>query len=335
MRIPKGKIVHKELSSSFVDFGKFLEDLKRNSFSGLVELVGIKGEIEILMDYGDVSTVRITADGKRVGRDLIVEALRIAAADSMLISSYCLPPESVALLSSFLQGEILYENLPSEFTDPEKLVTKYEQEKGEYCIETLFTKNIGTGFIFLHDGHVVESVVSILDKDLTTGQEAVRQIVDGARELGATFNVYRSNLDAGATPSVGPVLPPAEVHAVFTALLAEFEKLAQASTRGLSFDGFLREACLACADQHPFLDPFAAEFSYRNGTFELNTVEPFHRVADGICFLIGSMADRLKNQKSTFSRDDYVQAVKAALADHEYVATELMIYKHLNQITGK
>ncbi|MBP7864643.1 MAG: hypothetical protein KA419_01730 [Acidobacteria bacterium] len=336
MHIPKGKTVHKELSSSFVDFGKFLEELKKSSFSGLVELIGVKGEVEVLLDFGDVSNVRIQAGEVKFGRDLIVEALRMASAENMLISSFCLPAESVALISCFLQGQKIYENLTSEFTDPEKLIAKYEQEKGEYCVEAIFTKNYGCGLVFLQEGHVVEALLSILDKDLTTGKPAVKEIVDGARELGATFNVYKGKIEATTAPAAGPVLPPAEVHAVIETLIAEFEKMAAKGARkDFNFDAFLRESCLQVADQHPFLDPFAAEFLYKGGKMELNTVEPPHKVVDGVFRLILSMGERLQQSKQEFSREEYRKAVQAALAGHEYVASELLVNKHLNDLVGK
>jgi hypothetical protein len=52
MIIPKGKPIHKELSSSFVDLAKLVEELRTNGFSGTIDLVGLKHEGEILMEHG-------------------------------------------------------------------------------------------------------------------------------------------------------------------------------------------------------------------------------------------------------------------------------------------
>lgn len=333
MKIPKGKPVHKELSSSFVDLEKLLEEMDKSGFSGLIELVGVRSECEILVEDGTACNARIArGDNIRIGRSLLNEIIHLSHQDNLLISTYQLPPDMVVLVSSFLGSERIYENLSAEFTDPNKLITKFENEGGNYFIEVLFQKNLGSGMLFIHDGQLVDGLLSLLGKNLTQGQAAIQGICEGARELGAVFNVYQGEIgtEIGAaradTPSAG------ELEDVFSVLIGEFETvISEGGRKKLNFNSFLRECCLAMAEKHPFLDPFAAEFEYHDGRVTLHSQEDADALARGVFDLLQAMISRLREMDLPFPSDEYPQNVTRTLEEkHSQTLASLQLDEYLN-----
>lgn len=310
IKIPRGRAVYKELKSSFIRVEKLLEDLSKNGFSGVVEMIGLKHEAEILLDNGQVANVRLRGEAPEIGCRLLGKVVRLAEEENLLISTYKLPPESVVFFSSFLESETVYENLSSEFADPAKLIAKFEQENGEFCLEAIFSKNLGSGLLFIHDGHVVEAVLYLLGKDLSTGGPAVGGVVDGVRELGAVMNVYRGRISVEHHEA--PV-PKAEifledVRVVCEQILHRFRALAAETAKKIQFDTFFREACLSMADRFPFLDPFAAELNYRGERLELATSEPARSVVEGLLSCVGEMVRRLEKERTSFPSAEFRQS---------------------------
>lgn len=310
IRIPKGKPVHKELSSTFVDMRKLLEELKSTGFSGVVELVGLKHEGEILLDNGTATNVWIRGDQELLGKHNLAKVLDLGKQETLLISTFMLPPESVAFLSGFLGSQLVLEHLSSEFTEPRKLINKFEQEQGDFFVEVTFQKNLGSGMIFIQDGQAMEAIMSLMGKELITGESAIRELIDASRELGAIFNVYKGQLQAAPAPEEPPPAPPApvepeislpEVTAIQQILIGRFEQdLARENAKAIDFDVFFRESCLDMADTFPFLDPFAAEFCYRGGQLQIDSVEAVPVLVKGGIALIQNMLERLGKKKMAF-----------------------------------
>lgn len=329
--IPKGKPVHKELSSSFVDLEKLIAELGANGFSGMVELMGVHQEGAILLEAGVVTNLRLRGDTTLLGKQQLPALLTAVRKENILISTYALPPESVFFLSAFFHADRVYGNLPSDFTDPKKLITKFEQEPGEYCLEAIFQKNLGVGLIFIMEGHISEALLSLLEKDLTTGPSAVKEIIEGAHELGATFNVYKGSLSlATAEPApftepepvsapqssaVGSSLDGEEMEVLAGVLLGQFPLHSGiGEKKDVSFQVMVREACLALAEKHPFLDPFAAEFSYKDGRAEIKSSEPAESILSALGDLVGELARVAQEKKAPIRAEEYLHAVSEVLA---------------------
>lgn len=323
MKIPKGRPVHKELSSSFVDLAKLVEELKGNSFSGVIELVGLKTEAEVLLDNGTIANIWIRGETTLLGRQHLDFLIGLARQENLLISTFLLPPEAVAFLAGFLGTDPIYENLSSDFTDPKKLIGKFEDEEGEFLVEAIFQKNLGSGLLFMQDGHVVEGLMSLLGKDLTTGKGAIREIVEAARELGAVFHVYKGNLASIASINVPPRVEPAALAGMVESLIRQFLALVPGEFWKIHpRDPFVRECCLAIADQHPFLDPFAAEFHYRKGQLEFAPKDPPAEVMAGITALLQQMLDRLAGNKTGYPLEKFRQSVSETMAAEHPAASQ-------------
>jgi hypothetical protein len=334
MIIPKGKPIHKELSSSFVDLAKLVEELRTNGFSGTIDLVGLKHEGEILMEHGSVVTLRIQGEENFLGKQHLNAVLKLAKRENLLISTYLLPPESVVFLRDFLSSERIFENLSSEFTDPKGLINKFEQEEGVYFIEVVFQKNLGAGILFIQDHQLMDALLSLLGKDLSTGASAIQDIVEGARELGATFNVYKGIPEAASTVAPPPEFALNEIQTILNFLLVQMDKtIPRDNRKGFDFDLFVRESLLAMAEKYPFLDPFAAEFVFKDGQLELNTAENHRSLLEGAFALIQHLLEKIRARGITFPLDAYRQTAIGILKEnHGDAVSKLRIEQSLNSL---
>jgi len=334
IKLPKGTPLHKELNSSFVDLGKLLKEMKTNKFSGLIELMGVHSEGLILIELGTVIGARIAGDQDLMEREQVNVLLQKVHEENMLISTFQMPPESVILLNSFLDSEKIHENLSSEFTDPNKLISKFSAEKGEYFIEVIFQKNLGSGLLFIQDGETVDALLSLLGKSLTKGNAAITDIIEGAGELGAMFNVYRAEIDTGKLSPPSSTVPMDEVQRIMGILMKEFHNtVEQVSLKKIDFELFLREACLSMAEEYPFLDPFAAEFVYKDQQIELFTDEDPAVIARRIMNLIQQMMDRLREEKTDFPLDDFRREVMVMLEEsHKKALVSMEMRDLLNSL---
>jgi hypothetical protein len=334
IKLPKGNPTHKELSSSFVDLGKLLEELRNNGFSGLVEMVGLRSEGNLLIENGMIIDLHFSGEKELHGRQHIDAVHKMSRADNMLISTYQLPPESVVLLSGFLGSQKIHENLSSEFTDPDKLISKFAKEGGEYFIEVLFRKNLGSGLLFIQDGEVVDALLSLLGKSLSKGKAAISGIIEGASELGATFNVYRAEIDTGQLGSAALGIPPEQLEAMVGILMSGLqESMERVAHKKINFDLFLREACLALAEKYPFLDPFAAEFSFKDGQLQLLATDAPESIAKGAMALVQHMIRKTADSGIEFPLNEFVEKAGEALAsDHSEAAGQLGLHKMLKSL---
>jgi hypothetical protein len=335
MIIPKGKPVHKELSSYFVDLGKLIEELKGNSFSGVIELVGVKHEGEILLESGAVANVRIRGEVNLLGRQHLSTILQIARKENLLLSTYQLPPEAVFFISRYLSSERIHENLSSEFTDPKKLLSRFESDPHDHFVEVVFQKNIGYGLLFIQEGQPVDALISLLGKDLIAGETAIREIIEGSRELGATFNVYRATEIASAPTPAEVDIPREELRAILGSLLTEFQRdFPAGNRRGLEFTQILRESCLELAEKFSFLDPFAAEYTYRDGQLELVGDAKPRQVVEATFRLIRSMIEKMIEARIPFPLEPFRERTRAALAaNHSFAANSLELEKYYEILT--
>ncbi|MBN2433436.1 MAG: hypothetical protein JXQ27_18335 [Acidobacteria bacterium] len=334
IKLPKGTPIHKELSSSFVDLGKLLEELRNNGFSGLVEMVGLRAEGNLLIENGVIIDLHFTGEKEIHGRQHMNAVHKMAKADNMLISTYQIPPESVVLLSGFLGSEKIHENLSSEFTDPDKLISKFAKEGGEYFIEVLFRKNLGTGLLFIQEGEVVDALLSLLGKSLSKGQAAVTGIIEGASELGAVFNVYKAEIDTGQLGAAGLAIPTDQLEDMIGIVIGGFhENVREIAPKKVNYDLFFREACLTLAEKYPFLDPFAAEFVYKDGHVTLVPGEAPEAIAGGAVALIRYMIEKLGEIGIDFPADEFVAATSQTLEEkHGEASSSLGLSQMLNSL---
>jgi hypothetical protein len=268
MIFPKKDAIYQNLNTSFTNFGELLVDLKENSFTGVVQVSFWEYEGILLLDNGNIVNATEEISGKIIaGQDAVKGVSNKAKEKDGTISVYVQNGEMITMLASVVKSKAVFENLSTEFTSLEALITKLRGEEHTGYIEVNFEGNQQKGYIFLLAGRVIDSLLSARGEEIS-GQAVVNRILDLSGSLGATFNVYKSAVEEALSDSemikVSFNLP--QLLEVWGAVIGAVESVVDDQ---LGADGFLnafKDTLIAKADEYPFLDPFAAKFQYKNGT---------------------------------------------------------------------
>jgi hypothetical protein len=300
MRVPKGKPVHENLSTSYVKVGALLADLQVREFTGYVH-IGLRGyDAYVFLDAGAIiGAIEQTETASRSGSEAIDGLLLRSEQRDGTVSIYEHAASTIQALSGIIDGSPVYQGLSSDFTDLDKLLRKLSREAAStYYVEVVATEDLGVGVIHVQ-GDQVDGVYSPLDSPTLGGAAALKTMLEVSEAFGATFNVYsvggdvtvaavaepaeeprRLSVVPAAEPVAAPAPPPAAAPApaprdeehditplvvLMSDVVATIESAVAARDGAGGFAIELRAGQLDVADRYPFLDPFAAEFEYHAG----------------------------------------------------------------------
>jgi hypothetical protein len=213
MIVPRGKPVHENLSTSYVNVAALLADLQVNEFTGYVsvEFWGYSGYV--FLSRGQiVNAYEVTETTTLRERQALESLLSRAQARNGKVGFFQHPEEVIQAITGIIEGEPVHRDLSSDFTNLEKLVEKLIKSGAVWYVEVLFEQEQGGGIIYVFDERA-EAVVSIAPTaggEYTTalGKEGLALIYDRIAH-GATFNVYRgTSAPAAMTTIKPPVAPP-------------------------------------------------------------------------------------------------------------------------------
>ncbi|MGQ9897490.1 MAG: hypothetical protein ACUVR8_08070 [Acidobacteriota bacterium] len=212
MIVPRGKPVHENLSTSYVNVAALLADLQVNEFTGYVsvEFWGYSGYV--FLSRGQiVNAYEATETVVQRERQALDSLLSRSQARNGKVGFFQHPEEVIQAITGIIDGEPVHRDLSSDFTNLEKLVEKLIKSGVVWYIEVLFEQERGGGIIYILEGRA-EAVVSIApttDGEYATalGKEGLALIYDRIA-LGATFNVYRGT--GAPAASMATIKPPAE-----------------------------------------------------------------------------------------------------------------------------
>jgi hypothetical protein len=295
MIFPKGQAVYENLNTSFTNFGELLLDLRANAFTGYVQASFWEYEGILFLDNGNiVNAVEETGGSRMTGQEAVNSITSKVQEKDGTVSVYALSGEMVTMLASVVRAEVVHKDLSTDFTSLEQLIAKLQSEGHTGYVEVAMKGDKGAGIIFLQGGDAIESILST-NGDAISGAQVLPRVIETASTLGAAFNVYRAAVeeafDESAEVMAGFDLP--QLLEVWQEIIATVETTAD----GLSSDGqFLntfKDTLIEKADDYPFLDPFAAEFDYRDGqiAFQGQTVKNFSQgLGECLSATIGKLA---------------------------------------------
>jgi hypothetical protein len=270
MILPKGPIVHENLRTVFIDLNSFLQTLKEDNFTGYVQLSFWDYEGILFLEAGEiVNAIEESSDTRRGGEEAVENIILMSKQQDGRINVYRLAPEMVTILASTYMKEAIYKDLSTEFTSLDKLIEKLNKENHSGYIDIMLNDNKGGGIIFFQEGEIVEAVMS--DEKFGAGEkydkDMLHKIIEDVQTTGATFNVYRAGFDGGSERTgIAQALEFQGVIEVMQEVMLVVELLVDGlSSRKGSFRDSFKKARVGKSDDYPFLDPFAAEFDYKNG----------------------------------------------------------------------
>lgn len=190
MHIPKGKPVHENLKTSYVNTTALLADLQIISFTGYLQVLFSYGKGYIFLADGKIlNAIDISPDRTRQGEEAIDATLLRASSPDGKISVYSHSEKIVQAIAERIDGEVVYQALSSDFTDLRKLVEKLKpQIESQFYIEIEFSQTIA-GIIYIID-NTIDAVLS-LENELIEGEAAYERMLSLLTEQSALFNVYR------------------------------------------------------------------------------------------------------------------------------------------------
>jgi len=313
MIFPKGEVIHKNLSTSYTNLNGLLLSLKSEDFSGYVKIGFLDYEAILFMDSGDIiNAIEQSGDKKRFGQRAISSIISKAKEQDGMISVYQLSPEMVTVLASTLKREILYKDLSTDFTSLQRLIRKLGDARHTGYIEIALKSGRGTGVIFFQEGEPLETILTAEDGNLISGTNLLNKILEEAQGAGAVFNVYRANLPTSSDhmTEIGEGGDLGDLLRVLQDTISTIETVVDGLIKKGIFSSELRRALVKKSNEYPFLDPFAAEFRYKDGKIVFTGKTDIHELTRGLGECLGLTIEALSYQ---FSKKEILHQVKGEL----------------------
>jgi hypothetical protein len=295
MIFPKREAVYQNLNTSFTNFGELLVDLKENSFTGVVQVSFWEYEGVLLLDNGNIINAVQEANGSLIsGQDAVKLVTEKAKEKDGSINVYYQTGEMVTMLASVTKSKAVYENLSTEFTSLEALISKLQNEEHTGFIEVKMNDSRQTAYIFLLTGRVIDALLTAGGEEIS-GSKVLNRILEQINTVGAVFNVYRSAVEEALSDSevikISYNLP--QLLEVWGVVIGTVESTADSLLNEGDFLKAYKDNLIANADEYPFLDPFAAKFKYKDGevTFTGEVKKEFSRaIAKSLLDTIADLA---------------------------------------------
>ncbi|HZS06570.1 MAG TPA: hypothetical protein VFD58_17165 [Blastocatellia bacterium] len=190
--IPKGVPMHEKLSTSFVRIEALFDELQSQGFTGYVLLNFPQSTGYIYFNNGQVlNAIEESQRERHAGKKVSDHLLRQASQTRGTISIYNLQSEAVSTLAGLADGELVYQNLTSDFASLGKLIKKIAKERRLHYISLTFSDQPKEGGLVYIDGDRVEVFCSTPGGDLT-GSQALQQLVSQSEGRLAAFSLYRA-----------------------------------------------------------------------------------------------------------------------------------------------
>ena len=314
MMFPKDRTLYANLNTSFTSFEALIADLKERKLTGYVEVTAPEYAGTLLLSEGELVNAQEVTGGRTIAGPAAARGvLERAGQKDGTINVFTAFPDVVLLIHRLMDSRPLYRDLTSAFTSLDRLIAKLRQDRLTGYVEVHVDGAPATGIIYLAGGEPVESVFSSASEAMINGQEALNAIVQAVNTSGGTFNVF---VEAGQQQVAG--VPPqapaqegyrAELIAFWEEVISRVEETADGLSKPGRFVLAFKEVLVSRAVTYPFLDPFAAEFSYAGGriTFEHPLPDDFSKaLGDCLSDTVAKLAFQLK-------RADFEQKVRSRL----------------------
>ncbi|MBM4277645.1 MAG: DUF4388 domain-containing protein [Deltaproteobacteria bacterium] len=287
MIFPKGEVVHKNLSTAYADLSALLDTLKLEGFSGTIEMDFPEARGFLFIDSGEVvnGEIRTGEDsGRVIGQEVARTLLAFSKQKDGVFSVYRLSPEQVALITNNLNHPILFKDLSTHFVRLDQFLLKLKEERHTGFIEVMTKEHHPMGVLFIEGGEPVEMFTTPKTGSSVFGRMSIPIFIENATQKGAFFNVYGKE---GLPPQVEEIATdkeerilmeeeggvPAEkeegfkeILLLFQEFLSSAERLVDSLSSGGTFKKAFKKALIEKSEEFGFLDPFAGEFEYGNGT---------------------------------------------------------------------
>lgn len=196
MFIPRGEPLYENLATSYVLVDALIDDLCEGGFSGLVEIVLRETDAHIVIDRGKVVVAVERQRDADYTRASIPKLAEISRRERGRVSVYRYSKGVAAALGGRMSAQPLYTGLSSDFTDLNRMISKFRRESDrEWFIEISTLSGI-TSLVHIEDDRC-RMITSGAEQDLVeSGQldlaanSSLRRLLEECNSVGGTFDVY-------------------------------------------------------------------------------------------------------------------------------------------------
>lgn len=308
MFLPRDEPRYERLNTSFTDFGGLVAELAAQGHTGYLQVSFPDYDGIVLMERGAVLNAVEQRGERRSAGEEAMRGIGLKARErNGRIDAYALPAAIVATLALIANSEVVHRDLSAAFVSLERLIAKLQHDKHTGYVEVTTPANQGLGYVFLRSGDVVEAVLSAEGQQVT-GSAALHRLLQLAPDSNAVLHLYRAVSGAPVAPPEPEAAPtpitestaesaPAAIDEppaaavelpraieAWQEIIARIEAVVDGCAPKGTFAAAFKRTLIANAGQFPFLDPFAAEFAYRDGRINFaGAADHLFNTALGFC----------------------------------------------------
>ena len=213
------------------------------------------------------------------------------------IDIYRIAQEEVYFWASLPSADRIYQDLSTEFTDLEKLITKMGSENLTGYLDVSIGKGNQGGLIFMSNGKIIGGSFSWGPDESIPSKKNVEILVNKTKESGGIFQVSRIPMKEERALGESKE-ETSETSFDILAMLEEFLGVFEAvmstgKNKKAGFGSILKKKFVEKAEEYAFLDPFAAEFEYFDRKIKYSGQAGEKELADGVITSARELAEEL------------------------------------------
>ncbi|MDJ0780404.1 MAG: hypothetical protein QNJ22_00455 [Desulfosarcinaceae bacterium] len=303
--IPRGEPVVTGLNSYYLKIKQLLEHYQGEIGSGGIFFTAASGKGVVFFDQDEILSGYFQNRKEELsGRRAIDYLLDLPGHVNFSVSVYAIDPEDVYFWTSISSATIMYDNLSSEFTDIKALLRKLAQERLTGYIDVAIKNGDDRGMLFFQNGRIMGDSYSWTSEP---DDEARNLLMEKTKSDGGIFRVFR--IDPGQvasaaaaaaqeppTADLAPEQTPAkeDILPLLATLLYVLERIVDANKKiRVPFSTLLKKKFIDKADRYSFLDPFAAEFEYKDRRIHYSGTEAPGVVIEAVTASVSELAHEL------------------------------------------
>jgi hypothetical protein len=318
--IPREKPVIENLNIYYLDIRKLFEHFQGEIGSGGVFFKSHSAEGAIFFDENELLNGYFQEkDTMLTGNAAIDQLIQAESDQNYSVSIYRISQEEIYFWSSLPSAEKIYKDLSTDFTDLEGLIKKMRSEKLTGYIDVSIGGGVEGGLIFISNGEIIGGSYSWGGEKDDSSRNNLEILINKTKKSGGIFQVSRIPMK-GEKVTGEPKEQVSDTNLDTIVMLEEFLGvfeivMSNRKKRGEDFSSILRKKFVEKAEDHAFLDPFAAEFEYSNRKIKYSGQASEKELADGVITSAKELAEELgmltKVQKKLVSwADKYEKKIK-------------------------
>lgn len=284
--IPKEKPAIENLNSYYVDIERLLEHYLAEMISGGVHFKSSSTEAVIFFDNNAILGCSFKNANKKLSGNEAVECIIGDCRDtSYNISIYEIDPSRIFFWSNIPYAQRIYNNLSTEFTDLQGLINKMGKENLTGYIEVHLSDGEKQAWIFFHKGAIIGGLDSWESFNLDRSTDFLNNLIANSKSSGGMFHVCKVMMGQDAPARSGGIQ-----HHLEELLNIFKEKLKLKNPHMTDFEREFKKKLIDNADRFSFLDPFAGEFSYKDGKVSYDGQATDKELVEGTLTCVTEMA---------------------------------------------